>query len=173
MSDVFELGQEFIREPTSDGLRAWQARMGFGYDSAADALGISRSGYALMLAGNTPGREVTRITQVDRCTALACVAIEAGLSPFCPLVSLEIPKLPTKRGLKAKKPSAVLVVKRRSLPMLAAVVAYNVKSGRTGKVLASEVIRSDFSTVDLTEAARRLVPQVDTHDVILPAGVVL
>lgn len=57
--------------------------------------------------------------------------------------------------------------------MLAVVVAYNEVSERKGKVLASEPIRSDFSVADLEAAARRLVPQVSSHVVILPIGIEL
>jgi hypothetical protein len=71
------------------------------------------------------------------------------------------------------KPKAMFTVKRRSTPMLAVVVAYNDVSGRKGKVLISESIRSDFSVADVVAAARRLVPQVSTHEVILPTGIEL
>ncbi len=71
------------------------------------------------------------------------------------------------------KPKAMFTVKRRSKPMLAVVVAYNEVSERKGKVLASEPIRSDFSVADLEAAARRLVPQVSSHVVILPIGIEL
>lgn len=57
--------------------------------------------------------------------------------------------------------------------MLAVVVSYNEISERKGKVLASEPIRSGFSNADLEAAARRLVPQVSSHDVILPTGIEL
>lgn len=52
-------------------LRAWQARMGYTYTSASAALGMARSCYALMLAGKS---------RIDRRTALACAAIEAGIT---------------------------------------------------------------------------------------------
>lgn len=71
------------------------------------------------------------------------------------------------------KPKALFTVKRRSTPMLAVVVAYNEVSERKGKVLASEPIRRDFSVADLEAAARRLAPQVSSHDVILPTGIEL
>lgn len=71
------------------------------------------------------------------------------------------------------KPKAMFTVKRRSTPMLAVVVSYNEISERKGKVLASEPIRSDFSNADLEAVARRLVPQVSSHDVILPTGIEL
>lgn len=71
------------------------------------------------------------------------------------------------------KPKAMLIVKRRSTPMLAAVVAYNEVSERRGRVLATEPIRGDFSVADLEAAARRLVSQVSSHDVILPTGIEL
>jgi hypothetical protein len=67
----------------------------------------------------------------------------------------------------------MFTVKRRSTPMLAVVVVYNEVSERTGKVLASEPIRTGFSMAELEAAARRLVPQVSSHDVILPIGIEL
>lgn len=54
-------------------LRAWQARMGYTYDTAAEALGISRSGFAKLLAGAHP---------IDKRTALACAAIASGIAPL-------------------------------------------------------------------------------------------
>ena len=54
-------------------LRAWQAHMGYTYETAAEALGISRSGFAKLLAGVHP---------IDKRTALACAALEAGLRPL-------------------------------------------------------------------------------------------
>ena len=51
-------------------LRAWQAQMGYTYETAAEALGMSRSGFAKLLAGANP---------IDRRTELACAAIAAGL----------------------------------------------------------------------------------------------
>lgn len=71
------------------------------------------------------------------------------------------------------KPKAMFVVKRRSKPMLAAVVKYDESSGRKGKVLVSEPIGDQFSMVDLEASARRLVPKVTEYDVILPTGVTL
>lgn len=58
---------------TSDELRAWQAAMRYTYDTAAEALGMSRSGYAKLLSG---------ASGIDRRTALACAAIAAGLTPL-------------------------------------------------------------------------------------------
>jgi len=55
-----------------ESMRQWQARMGYTYDSASQALGVSRSTYAGWLAGTYP---------IDRRTVLACMAIEAGLNP--------------------------------------------------------------------------------------------
>lgn len=66
---------------------------------------------------------------------------------------------------------AMLTVKRRAVPMIAAIVAYDARTGRKGKVLASEPIKSDFSNADLIAAARRLVPRVPGYDVLLPVGV--
>ncbi len=71
------------------------------------------------------------------------------------------------------KPKAMLTVKHRSKPKLAVVVSYNETSGRLGKVLASEPIADNFSTDELEAAARRLVPKVSSHDVILPTGIEL
>ena len=51
-------------------LRAWKANMGYTHETAAEALGISRSGFAKLLAGDHP---------IDRRTALACAAVAAGL----------------------------------------------------------------------------------------------
>lgn len=60
-------------------LRAWQAHMGYTYDTAAQALGVSRSTYAEWVAGKsrTTGRPVTP----SRTVALACAALAAGLEP--------------------------------------------------------------------------------------------
>ena len=69
------------------------------------------------------------------------------------------------------KPKAMFTVKRRTTPVLAVVVAYNEISGRKGNVLASEPIRNDFSPAELEAAAKRLVPQVSSHDVILPTDI--
>lgn len=54
-------------------LRAWQAHMGYTYETAAEALGMSRSGFAKLLAGDHP---------IDKRTALACAAIEAWLEAW-------------------------------------------------------------------------------------------
>lgn len=54
-------------------LRAWQAHMGYTYETAAEALGISRSGFAKMLSGESP---------IDKRTALACAAIAVGLDSW-------------------------------------------------------------------------------------------
>ena len=60
---------------TSDELRAWQARMGYTYETAAEALGISRSGFAKLLAGEHP---------IDKRTALACNALAVGMKEWVP-----------------------------------------------------------------------------------------
>ena len=57
---------------TPSDLRAWQAQMGYTYEKAAEALGISRSGFAKLLAGEHA---------IDKRTALAC-AIAAGIEPY-------------------------------------------------------------------------------------------
>ena len=54
-------------------LRAWQARMGYTYETAAKALGISRSGFQKLLSG---------ANLIDKRTALACAAIAAGIETY-------------------------------------------------------------------------------------------
>lgn len=71
------------------------------------------------------------------------------------------------------KKKAMLVVKRRSLPMMASVIAYNEETGRKGRVLAAEPIKNDFDNDELTNAARRLVELLPDYEVILPVGVEL
>lgn len=58
---------------TPEALRTWQAQMGYTYETAAEALGMSRSGYAKMVLGQAA---------IDRRTALASAAILAGLEPY-------------------------------------------------------------------------------------------
>ena len=65
---------------TPTDLRAWQRSMHCTYDTAAQALGISRSTYANLLAGVDP--ETGEPKQIDRRTALACAAIAAGIQPY-------------------------------------------------------------------------------------------
>lgn len=54
-------------------IRHWQSEMGFTYDTAADALGVSRRTYARWVNG-----------QVDApcAIALACAALVAGIAPY-------------------------------------------------------------------------------------------
>ncbi|MCS4509799.1 helix-turn-helix domain-containing protein [Xylophilus ampelinus] len=65
---------------TPDDLRAWQAHMGYTYDTAAAALGISRGSYADMVAGRS--RTSGKLLAISRRTALACAALAAGLSEW-------------------------------------------------------------------------------------------
>lgn len=58
---------------TPEDLRAWQAHMGYTYETAAQALGVSRSGYAKLVLGQSV---------IDRRTALACAAVAAGIGPW-------------------------------------------------------------------------------------------
>jgi DNA-binding XRE family transcriptional regulator len=58
---------------TTDDLRAWQAAMGYTYDTAAAALGMSRRAYADMVVGRS---------SIDMRTALACAALMQGLKPW-------------------------------------------------------------------------------------------
>lgn len=65
---------------TTDDLRAWQAHMGYTYDTAAQALGVSRGTYADWIAGRsrTTGKPIV----ISRAVALACAALAAGLGPW-------------------------------------------------------------------------------------------
>lgn len=67
---------------TSDDLRAWQAHMGYTYDTAAQALGVSRGTYADWVAGRsrTTGKPIT----ISRTASLACAALAAGLGEWSP-----------------------------------------------------------------------------------------
>ena len=56
-------------------LRAWKAHMGYTHETAAEALGISRSGFAKLLAGDHP---------IDKRTALACNALAVGMKEWVP-----------------------------------------------------------------------------------------
>lgn len=65
---------------TPSDLRAWRTAMGYSsQEQAAEALGISKSGYIDLETGvrRTTGKP---IDQIDRRTALACAAIAAGLA---------------------------------------------------------------------------------------------
>ena len=65
---------------TPDDLRAWQARMGYTYDTAAAALGVSRGTYADWVAGRS--RTTGKPIQISRLVALACAALEAGIDEW-------------------------------------------------------------------------------------------
>jgi len=65
---------------TPEDLRAWQAHMGYTYDSAAQALGVNRSTYADLISGTS--RTTGKPKEIDRRTALACAAIAAGLGEW-------------------------------------------------------------------------------------------
>ena len=64
---------------TADDLRAWQAHMGLTYDTAAKALGVSRSTYAEWIAGRS--RTTGKPIKISRLVALACAALAAGIDP--------------------------------------------------------------------------------------------
>lgn len=74
-------------EGDAQALREWQKRMGFTYDDAAAALGMSRSSYAAFVAKSNP-------VFIDLRTALACAAIELGVEP------LPGKLVPYKRGIR-------------------------------------------------------------------------
>ena len=63
-------------------LRAWQAQMGYTYDTAAAALGVSRGTYADWLAGRS--RTTGKPIQISRLVALACAALAAGEGEWTP-----------------------------------------------------------------------------------------
>lgn len=65
---------------TPTDLRAWQTQMGYTYDTAAAALGVSRATYAGWLSGVS--RTTGAATEIDRRTALACAALAAELGPW-------------------------------------------------------------------------------------------
>ena len=61
-------------------LRAWQAHMGYTYNTSAQALGVSRSTYAEWVAGKS--RTTGKPIKISRLVALACAALAAGLEPY-------------------------------------------------------------------------------------------
>lgn len=65
---------------TPSDLKAWQKSMDYTYESAAAALGMSRSGYAKLVGGTA---------KIDRRTWLACAAISAGIGPWAPKQELQ------------------------------------------------------------------------------------
>lgn len=67
---------------TPNDLRVWQKAMDYTFESAAAALGMSRSGYAKLVAGTA---------KIDRRTQLACAAIAAGIKPWTSGSVLAIP----------------------------------------------------------------------------------
>ena len=62
-----------LKKLTADELRRWQRIMNMSYETAAQALGMSRSGYAKLVLGKV---------KIDRRTALACQALVCGLGPW-------------------------------------------------------------------------------------------
>ena len=65
---------------TPEELRSWQAHMGLTYDTAAAALGVSRSTYADWVAGRS--RTTGKPIKISRTVALACAALAARLEPY-------------------------------------------------------------------------------------------
>lgn len=61
-------------------LRTWQARMGYTYDTAAQALGVSRATYAEWLRGKS--RTTGKPIKISRLVALACAALAAGVGEW-------------------------------------------------------------------------------------------
>ena len=67
---------------TPAALRAWQAHMGLTYDTAAQALGVSRATYAEWLRGKS--RTTGKPVAPSRTVALACAALAAGMCEWQP-----------------------------------------------------------------------------------------
>ena len=65
---------------TNTDFLAWHQRMGYTYDTGAEALGVNRSTYANLLAGVR--RDSGTPVVYDRRTALACAALERGIAPI-------------------------------------------------------------------------------------------
>ena len=64
-------------------LRAWQAQMGYTYDTGSAALGVSRGTYADRLAGRS--RTTGKPIKISRIVALACAALAAGVGEWTQL----------------------------------------------------------------------------------------
>ena len=65
---------------TTDDFRAWHNAMGYTYDTAAQALGVSRAAYADWIAGRS--RTTGKPIQISKLVALACAALAAGLEEW-------------------------------------------------------------------------------------------
>lgn len=63
---------------TPTDLQAWRQRLGLSKAEAAEALGLSYSGYRYYEAGERDGKPV----EIPRTVALACAAIAFGLPPW-------------------------------------------------------------------------------------------
>lgn len=71
---------------TTADLRAWQACMGYTYDTAAKALGVSRAAYADWIAGRS--RTTGKPIKISRLVALACAALAAGVGEWAAAASV-------------------------------------------------------------------------------------
>lgn len=67
---------------TTEDMRAWQAHMGYTYDTAAQALGVSRAAYADWIAGRS--RTTGKPIKISKLVALACAALAAGMCEWQP-----------------------------------------------------------------------------------------
>lgn len=65
---------------TPQDLRAWQAHMGYTYDSAAKALGVSRAAYGDWIAGRS--RTTRNAITLPPMLGLACAALASGLGAW-------------------------------------------------------------------------------------------
>ena len=86
-------------------LRAWQAHMGYTYDTAAAALGVSRSSYADWVAGRS--RTTGKPIKISRLVALACAALEnsAGKRPARKPAAAWAPEKAERIGAQQKRGS--------------------------------------------------------------------
>lgn len=75
--------EKYVGDPEE--LKGWMRRMNFTYESAAQALGMSRSAFGSLIATDAKQR-----SRIDYRTALACAAIELGIEP--------LPGLTVKKG---------------------------------------------------------------------------
>ena len=64
-------------------LRAWQAHMGYTYDTAAAALGVSRAAYADWIAGRSPPPRASEgLNDPISVAAIFLIALSGGVTPF-------------------------------------------------------------------------------------------
>lgn len=82
---------------TANDLRAWQQRLGYTYDTAAEELGMHRATYARYLKNEG---------ELPRWLAWACAAISEGLVPFGETASTTSTETPFKPRLNRRRTNA-------------------------------------------------------------------